>query len=153
MRVILQVNFFHFVAEEVRIGLSELGLKSLDDLIGRADLLKQRDLQLAKTQGLDLSYIMSFAGATGPSSVRSNQEVRRSYKLSCCEILQDTGYAWEEQAFKCLGDSGYAYYHLMALLALGGLHQKCMAHCRAHHPRTLAGLSVMIHCCLSPARE
>lgn len=72
----LQVNFFHFVAEEVRIGLAQLGLKSLDDLIGRADLLKQRDIQLAKTQGLDLSYIMSYAGATGPSSVRSKQEVR-----------------------------------------------------------------------------
>ena len=94
---ILQVNFFHFVAEEVRIGLAELGLKSLDDLIGRADLLKQRDLQLAKTQGLDLSYIMSFAGATGPSSVRSNQEVRQSHKLSYCETLQGASRAWEKQ--------------------------------------------------------
>lgn len=59
------------------MGLAALGLKSLDDLIGRADLLKQRaDLQLAKTQGLDLSYITSYAGVTGPSSIRSKQEVR-----------------------------------------------------------------------------
>lgn len=73
----VQVNFFHFVAEEVRIGLAELGLRSLDELIGRADLLKQRsNLKLAKTQGLDLSFIMSYAGVTGPSSVRSKQEVR-----------------------------------------------------------------------------
>ena len=72
----MQVHFFHFVAEEVRIGLAELGLKSLDDLIGRADLLKQREqLHIAKTDGLDLSFIMSYAGATGPSSVRSKQEV------------------------------------------------------------------------------
>lgn len=72
----VQVHFFHFVAEEVRIGLAELGLKSLDDLIGRADLLKQREeLHVPKTDGLDLSFIMSYAGQTGPSSVRSKQEV------------------------------------------------------------------------------
>ena len=72
----VQVHFFHFVAEEVRIGLAELGLKSLDDLIGRADLLKQREqLHIPKTDGLDLSFIMSYAGETGPSSVRSKQEV------------------------------------------------------------------------------
>jgi ribosomal protein L12E/L44/L45/RPP1/RPP2 len=29
------------VAEEVRAGLAELGLRSLDELIGRADMLKQ----------------------------------------------------------------------------------------------------------------
>ncbi len=86
----LQVNFFHFVAEEVRIGLAQLGLKSLDDLIGRADLLKQRDIQLAKTQGLDLSYIMSYAGATGPSSVRSKQEVRLLSPFSCQAICVDS---------------------------------------------------------------
>ena len=67
----VQVHFFHFVAEEVRIGLAELGLKSLDDLIGRADLLKQREeLHVPKTDGLDLSFIMSYAGQTGPSSVQ-----------------------------------------------------------------------------------
>ena len=84
-----QVNFFHFVAEEVRIGLAELGLKSLDDLIGRADLLKQRDLQLAKTQGLDLSFITSYAGVTGPSSVRSKQEVRVAFPaLPRCDLTK-----------------------------------------------------------------
>jgi hypothetical protein len=65
------------------MGLAELGLRSLDELIGRADLLKQRsNLKLAKTQGLDLSFIMSYAGVTGPSSVRSKQEVRPGVLLS-----------------------------------------------------------------------
>ncbi len=45
------VNFFHFVAEEVRAGLASLGYKSLDELVGRADLLRQRDVHLAKTEG------------------------------------------------------------------------------------------------------
>ena len=36
--------------------------RSLDELIGRADLLRQRDTRLAKTSGLDLSFLTSFAG-------------------------------------------------------------------------------------------
>jgi hypothetical protein len=34
---------------QVRAGLAQLGLRSLDELVGRADYLKQRDTQLAKT--------------------------------------------------------------------------------------------------------
>lgn len=70
-----QVNYFAFVAEEVRAGLAALGLRSLDELVGRADLLRQRDLPLAKTAGLDLSYITTFAGPVRPSSERLGQEV------------------------------------------------------------------------------
>ena len=66
----MQVNYFHFVAEEVRAGLASLGLCSLDELVGRADLLKQRDIRLAKTTGLDLSFITTFAGEVGSSTER-----------------------------------------------------------------------------------
>jgi len=34
---------------QVRAGLAQLGLRSLDELIGRADYLQQRDTPLAKT--------------------------------------------------------------------------------------------------------
>jgi len=34
------INYFHFVAEEVRTILAGLGLRSLDDLVGRVDLLE-----------------------------------------------------------------------------------------------------------------
>ena len=65
------VNFFAFVAEEVRAGLAAAGLRSLDDLVGRADLLRPRaGASLAKTTGLDLSYITSYAGPAGKSSDR-----------------------------------------------------------------------------------
>jgi len=70
-----QVNYFAFVAEEVRAGLAALGLRSLDELVGRADLLRQRDLTLAKTAGLDLSYITAYAGPVQPSSERAANEV------------------------------------------------------------------------------
>lgn len=52
------VNFFLFVAEEVRMLLAHLGYKTLNEVIGRADLLKMRDgVQLTKTQGLNLDCL------------------------------------------------------------------------------------------------
>ena len=52
------VNFFLFVAEEVRQLLSVLGVARLEDLIGRTELLQARSVQLAKTQALDLSCLL-----------------------------------------------------------------------------------------------
>ncbi len=52
------VNFFYFVAEEVRSLLARLGYRSLAEIIGRADLLKTRDnVTLTKTQSLNLDCI------------------------------------------------------------------------------------------------
>ena len=47
------VNFFVFVAEEVRQILAQLGYRSLGEIIGRADLLQPRQVTLRKTQGFD----------------------------------------------------------------------------------------------------
>jgi glutamate synthase (ferredoxin) len=56
------VNFFYFVAEEVRSLLAKLGYRSLSEVIGRADLLKVREgVKLTKTHELDLSFIYSIA--------------------------------------------------------------------------------------------
>ncbi|MCP9809527.1 glutamate synthase subunit alpha [Cyanobium sp. HWJ4-Hawea] len=52
------VNFFLFVAEEVRQLLSVLGVARLEDLIGRSELLETRQVCLAKTQALDLSCLI-----------------------------------------------------------------------------------------------
>jgi len=52
------VNFFIFVAEEVRQLLSVLGVARLEDLIGRSELLQPRQVALAKTQALDLSCLL-----------------------------------------------------------------------------------------------
>ncbi|KAL6141309.1 hypothetical protein ACLB2K_059599 [Fragaria x ananassa] len=53
------VNFFLYVAEEVRGMLAQLGYEKLDDIIGRTDLFRPRDISLVKTQHLDLGYILS----------------------------------------------------------------------------------------------
>jgi glutamate synthase (NADPH/NADH) large chain len=56
------INFFRFVAEETRIIMSELGVRSLVELIGRADLLQIVEGQTPKQKRLDLSPILSTAG-------------------------------------------------------------------------------------------
>jgi len=53
------VNFFLFVAEEVRQLLSVLGVARLEDLIGRTELLAPRSLVLHKTSALDLSCLLA----------------------------------------------------------------------------------------------
>jgi glutamate synthase domain-containing protein 2/glutamate synthase domain-containing protein 1/glutamate synthase domain-containing protein 3 len=54
------VNFFFFVAEEVREILASLGLRSLDEAIGRVDLLSaQSAIEHWKARGVDLSHILA----------------------------------------------------------------------------------------------
>jgi glutamate synthase (NADPH) large chain len=62
------VNFFEFIAEEVREYLAALGLRSLEEAVGRVDLL---DVALAvshwKAAGLDLTPVLHVpAGSHGP---------------------------------------------------------------------------------------
>lgn len=52
------VNYFFFIAEEVRQIMAQLGIAKFDDLIGRADLLDTRKgIAHWKAQGLDFSKI------------------------------------------------------------------------------------------------
>jgi glutamate synthase (NADPH/NADH) large chain len=52
------VNYFFFVAEEARQLMAQLGIRTYDELIGRADLLdKSKAITHWKAQGLDFSNI------------------------------------------------------------------------------------------------
>ncbi|TMM18218.1 MAG: glutamate synthase large subunit [Actinobacteria bacterium] len=54
------VNFFFFVAEEVREILASIGLRSLDEAIGRVDLLSaEAAVEHWKARGVDLSGILA----------------------------------------------------------------------------------------------
>jgi glutamate synthase (NADPH) large chain len=65
------VNYFHFVANEVREMLAELGFRTLDEAIGHAELLDVDDaVEHWKAQGLDLSPIFEVPNATTYSSAR-----------------------------------------------------------------------------------
>jgi len=56
------INFFRFVAEEVRMRLAELGVRKLDDIIGRVEFMELKPGDTARQQQLDLSPIISDAG-------------------------------------------------------------------------------------------
>jgi glutamate synthase domain-containing protein 2/glutamate synthase domain-containing protein 1/glutamate synthase domain-containing protein 3 len=54
------VNFFFFVAEEVREILASLGLRTLDEAIGRVDMLSVRAaIDHWKARGVDLTHILT----------------------------------------------------------------------------------------------
>ncbi|MBT0585450.1 glutamate synthase large subunit [Alteromonas oceanisediminis] len=57
------MNYFKFVAQEVREILASLGVRRLDDLIGRTEFLKLLDGQTAKQNRLDLSPLLAKASA------------------------------------------------------------------------------------------
>ncbi|MDH4006331.1 MAG: glutamate synthase large subunit, partial [Gammaproteobacteria bacterium] len=53
------INFFRFVAEEVRERMAELGVRSLDELIGRSDLVELQQGRTARQARLDLTPVIS----------------------------------------------------------------------------------------------
>ena len=62
------VNFMRFIAEELREYMAKLGVKTVDELVGRTDLLEQRDVpgsgrskNVALSQILDNPYIKEAA--------------------------------------------------------------------------------------------
>ncbi|MCK6565725.1 MAG: glutamate synthase large subunit [Dehalococcoidia bacterium] len=60
------VNFFRFMAEEVRELMARLGFRTFDEMVGRSDLLDmRRAVDHWKAQGLDLSAIL-YRPQVGP---------------------------------------------------------------------------------------
>ena len=58
------INFFRFIGEEVRRLMADLGVRKLDELVGRVDLLELQDGETERQSRLDLSPIVSDAGLT-----------------------------------------------------------------------------------------
>ena len=62
------VNYFFFIAEEVRQIMAQLGIRKFDDMIGRSDLLDTRkSIEHWKASGLDFSRL--FAQPNVPADV------------------------------------------------------------------------------------
>eukprot|EP00981_Chlorochromonas_danica_P010245 scaffold3058_cov165-Ochromonas_danica.AAC.36 len=63
------INFFFLLAEEVREYMAELGVRSLDELVGRADLLEvDQQVLHEKNKGLDLSGLLTTSYELNPKS-------------------------------------------------------------------------------------
>ena len=84
------VNFFVYVAEEVRQLISRLGLRSIDDLIGRVDLLAERKVTLHKTTGVDMGSLLKPMPRTHDRSwLRHDAEAHGNGPVLLDELLAD----------------------------------------------------------------
>jgi glutamate synthase (NADPH) large chain len=75
------VNFFFFVAEEVRSIMAQLGVRKFENLIGRADLLDtKRGIEHWKAKGLDFSRV--FHQPAVPADVPRRQVTEQDHGLA-----------------------------------------------------------------------
>ena len=84
------VNFFLFVAEEVRQLLSVLGVARLEELIGRSELLQPRAVALTKTSALDLSCLIDpIPAAADRSWLKHDAEAHGNGQILEDQLLAD----------------------------------------------------------------
>ena len=77
-------NFFRFVAEETRQWMAELGIRSLEELVGRVDLLEVLEGKTPKQQNLDLNPIISDGGV--PAEMPQTCQVERNEPYDLAEL-------------------------------------------------------------------
>ncbi len=84
------VNFFYFIAEEVRALLAKLGYRSLTEVMGRADLLTTRaEAQLTKTQSLNLDCLLKLPDTKSDRSWLVHEEVHSNGAVLDDQLLGD----------------------------------------------------------------
>ncbi|KAJ8099445.1 hypothetical protein POJ06DRAFT_135221 [Lipomyces tetrasporus] len=67
------INFFYYIANELRGIMAKLGFRTIDEMIGRAEKLKVReDLRTTKTANIDLSPLLTPAHALRPGVATRN---------------------------------------------------------------------------------
>ncbi|NEU79239.1 glutamate synthase large subunit [Nostoc sp. UIC 10630] len=85
------VNFFYFIAEEVRSLLAGLGYRSLSEIIGRADLLKLRqEAKITKTQSLNLDCLLKLPDTRDNRSWLVHEEVHSNGVVLDDKLLADS---------------------------------------------------------------
>lgn len=84
------VNFFYYIAEEVRSLLARLGYANLLDIVGRSDLLKPRDgVKPAKTQSLHLETLINLPDVRQDRSWLTHEAVHSNGPVLDDTILAD----------------------------------------------------------------
>ena len=75
------INFFYYIANELRAIMAKLGLRTVNEMVGRAELLRVRDdLRTPKTENLDLSLILTPAHSIRPGVATYNVR-KQDHKL------------------------------------------------------------------------
>ena len=89
------VNFFEFLAEEVREYLAKLGFRTLDEAIGHSEFIDvNRAMSHWKADGLDLSPILAGpavpAGASRRKSTNQNHGIEKHFDHKLVELFAST---------------------------------------------------------------
>jgi len=93
------INFFRFIAEEVREYMAELGFRTMDEMIGRVDRLKVREaIDHWKAKGLDYSAILHEPRMAPGSARRKTQpQDHRLEQAMDNELIEACGKALEHR--------------------------------------------------------
>jgi glutamate synthase (NADPH/NADH) large chain len=85
------VNFFQFLAEDVREYLSELGYRNLDEIIGRFDLLERNpEVDHWKIKSLDLSCLLTMpSGSQGNAMHCIEKQENKLVNILDLELLAE----------------------------------------------------------------
>ncbi|MFA6437743.1 MAG: glutamate synthase large subunit [Bacteriovoracaceae bacterium] len=93
------INFFFFIADEVREIMAKLGFRTIDEMIGRVDMLQQRkDIDHWKAKGIDLSSILHQP--TVPLRIGRRCSISQDHGLNEAldyQLLEQTKAALEEK--------------------------------------------------------
>jgi glutamate synthase (NADPH/NADH) large chain len=89
------INFFEFLAEEVREYLARLGFRSLDEAIGRSEFIDvNRAISHWKADGLDLSPILAAPvaapNASRRKSTQQNHELEKHFDHKLIEAFENS---------------------------------------------------------------
>ena len=74
------VNYMHFVAEEMRSIMAQLGFRTVDEMVGQSQKLNMRDaIEHFKAKGIDLSTILHKPDVKEGTPLRNTE--KQDYKL------------------------------------------------------------------------
>ena len=74
------INYFFFIAEQLRKIMADLGIKKMDDMIGRTDLLDKKTLiNHWKTEGVDFNQLLHMPEV--PKGVARHKVVNQDHSL------------------------------------------------------------------------
>ena len=104
-------NFFRFVAEETRQWMAQMGVRTMEELVGRVDLLELIEGFTPKQRNLDLSPIISDGGVPAEYPQTCQQPRNEPYdqgalntqmlELASQSIEQKTGGQWDLTITNC----------------------------------------------------
>jgi len=89
------IHLMQFIAQEVREYMAQLGFRTVEEMIGRTDVLTKSNRGSWKTEKLDLSALLYQA--EGPRSFEQEQDHELELSLDSRELLPIGRKAWEDR--------------------------------------------------------